>query len=316
MSEQDSQRTTNNLTEAASNPSAAMGRMKAFDFGEGTAMFDKADQIEISKAKGVADVLTGGIASNVATLLGFAITALGVVTVTIEVITRYKFGERYMTIIRLLLGISVMGSIATISNLGDMFGGRFSLANVGGNLLFLVATLGIGIGGIVHVIKASNRTQRGELWYSHSFGISRLIGLVGKRLGPFGTITEWSIYCTIEPLLMLIVGIGLGLVPFLRPFGTWLIIGSIMMFIRNNAAYQQQRGLQLDIIDSTIIKEFVQPIMEGTQSTKTAGYAGITLSRAAIASIPTPPEQSPITRDTMKAAAKDAMSSDKNTPTE
>jgi len=302
-------RTQGNLTEMGSDPNALRGRMAAADSGELGQLVQHADKLEIMKAASVADVFTGGLVSKASTLAGFAVAALGVVTVTLEVISRHKFGERYMTFIRLFLGTTVMGYLATFTNIGDAIGGRYNVGNLTGNLLFLAATAAVFIGGIVHMAKIHQRNKEGELWYSHSFGISNL-----KRLPFLANVEEWTIYRYIEPLTFIVAGAILGLMQPFRSFGTWFIVGGVMMLIRNNAAYQQQRGLQLDVIDSRIISNMVAPIMQGKDPATTAGYAGIAVSRTEAAAISSTPEAvaPTITRAAMREAAKAATENSKS----
>lgn len=278
---------------------------------EAANLFHGADQQEFRKAQYIGSLFGIGIAQQLQFLSDLIAILLGWVTVTVEVFTRHRFGERYLTILRIVLGLFAMSIIVAPTSLSNIAGG--SGVGLLGNGLFSLMQIVVLIVGLAHIISTWRRTRSGERWHSMSFGISRLEFLAGRKIGP-STIDTWAIYRLIEPLCVLIVGIVIGFIPPLRVFSTWLVLASLAMFVRNNGVYQQMRGRVLDLIDSQIMSEMIVPALQGRPQQQTEGFVAVPIPAAQrkIVADAIPDDIAPeITPESMAAATEKVMGSGK-----
>lgn len=176
-------------------------------------------------------------------------------SVTLDVFIRRDFGERYLDVGRVLLGLLTLRFFLGLANLQTALSwvpGIQPLAsqrtiNRWFMTCFVLLTL-------VHLLRIALRNHAGVPWHSHSFGVSWLDFLTmlpPVRIGDIQLrISDWMLYRFIEPGLCLFI--AATLVPGPSFTRSWLIWCSIAMLIHNNLIFNAQRGRFLDLLDSQI----------------------------------------------------------------
>lgn len=207
-------------------------------------------------------------------------------SVTLEVFVRRDFGERYLTVGRIITGYLFI----------QFFLG---LANIRGLLVLLPQAeppatqqtinrwyiLSYVLLALVHLARIFLRNLAGIPWYSRAHGVSWfqfLIPLSGYRL------SDWVLYRFIEPGICLAV--AWFVLPLLLPEGSftrnWLIFASLGLFFHNNIVYNNTRNHYLDLVDSEIVSRFFHQARETNGARRqsayeTAGYSVVPIPRMA-----------------------------------
>lgn len=258
---------------------------------------DSQTRNEIAKMNYLATSVAPGPMQMIAGIIKIIEILLGWFSVTAEVFLRFNFGSRYLSLLRLLLAWWTFQTYKTIfffgSALINALSGKSNVAMwliappdlrglfVGGVHSFLYYLFIYGFFGFsfVHLFVI---WKRDSPYHSMSFGISWLeylpwdlwhrlvnlipIPLVRKAL----QIDDWKLYCWLEPLLCYMAGQSLWSVDGL--IGSWLLISSAALFIKNNMLYLEMRGRALDMMDSEIEARYLQAARQGADKRTTAGF--------------------------------------------
>lgn len=221
--------------------------------------------------------------------INLAIIIMGWFAISVEVFLRHTFGERYLNILRVFLAAFAMGLVvfgAQVGGaLGSLYGERPNALQAAGGFLGGVVLQFVYWGFLgfsaYHLWQTYQRNKRGERWYSHSFGISRLSFLIGRRVtaGPVDfTINDWTLYRFVEPGLIWACSFIGGFLS--GTLGFFLFLAAVTMFIKNNYLYSQARGRILDMMDAEIERDYLTQAMQGTDKRQTAGFTLVRPPRA------------------------------------
>lgn len=216
----------------------------------------------------------------------------GWASVSVEIFIRFNFGERYLNLLRALLGYLIFrlfaGIIWMIAALPALFPRPDGITEpLPGNTILwfsvvywsVVATQLLFIGW---------RNRQGIPWHSESFGVSVLSNFlpylmpISRRI--FGSANpEFLLYRAVEPVMVMLIG-----VLWLRMdqvMGTWIIMASLALLIRNNLVYNAQRHRLLDRRDAQIESQAYQLMFEQMEQgaveydhMNRAGYSVIPMS--------------------------------------
>lgn len=285
-------------------------------------------QDEVKKIEFVGSLITPrGTMEMVNVVINLTMIVLGWFSITVEVFWRFWFGERYLSLLRLLLAYMTFQIyqllyflIVGLFSLGNPMGWLFNTPNfstlfAGGVHSFLYHLFVYGFVSLsaIHLITIAKRENNGEACHTASFGISWLsylpweaweklvdviflavgrlwqtllplvpVPLVRASLAWLGnqvpvtlikstlTISDLKLYRFIEPLLTFLA--AKALMPTDGLLGTWLLIASITLFLKNNLIYFEMRSRTLDLMDSRIESAYLQAALKGEDKRKTAGF--------------------------------------------
>jgi hypothetical protein len=188
-----------------------------------------------------------------------AMVLLSWLSVTLELFVRFNFGERYLSWLRLFLGLMIMELTTLVPRM--IFAMIPFLGGPTGSFspLFFRAAICLGI---YHQWRIWRRNRQGIAWHSNSFGVSRL---------SFLPVSDWMLYRFVEPGLCFIAGM---LIKFIDPVtGIWVILASVALFVKNQMVFNAQRGRLLDVIDARIESAAMQGALEGRPKQETAGFS-------------------------------------------
>jgi hypothetical protein len=203
---------------------------------------------------------------------------LGWASVTLEVFIRRDFGERYLTVGRILTGylfIRFWLGVVSLRNAFGVWAGTGPPASPPSINSWYVTCLVLL--ALVHLARIFFRNQAGVPWYSRGHGVSWfnfLIPLSGYRL------SDWVLYRFIEPGICF--AFAWFVMPLFMPDGSftrnWLIFASIGLFLHNNMAYNATRDRYLDLIDGEIVSRYFNESRQARKDQRasvyqTAGYA-------------------------------------------
>lgn len=213
-------------------------------------------------------------------LMNILTAVLGWFSVSVEVFLRHSFGERYLSVTRLVLGLIAFllvvfsrQIIAVLTPPGTL---SVPIVDLAAFLVLYLAFLGFGI---FQLWRIWQRNRRGMPWYSKSFGISRFSSLVGKKIGPLA-IDDWTLYRFIEPGFVLLMAIILGFLVS-DNIRNWLLLIFVTMLVRNNFLHSRERGRILDMMDAAIIGRFGLEALKGEDKHETAGLSIVRPPRGA-----------------------------------
>ena len=255
---------------------------------------------ELTKVSYVAASISPGPIQMIVGLIKVTEILLGWFSITVEVFVRFSFGSRYLSLLRLLLAWWTFQTYKTLfffaSALSNTFAGNsnpamwlWSAPDIRGlfsagvhTFLYYMFIYGFFGLSIIHLFVIWRRGVSGSPWHSMSFGISWMeflpwdawqrivnfipIPLVRKAL----QIDDWKLYCWLEPLLCYMAGKSLWEAD--RFIGSWLLIASVALFIKNNMLYLEFRGRALDLADSEIEARYLQAARQGADKRTTAGF--------------------------------------------
>jgi hypothetical protein len=188
-----------------------------------------------------------------------AMVLLSWLSVTLELFVRFNFGERYLSWLRLFLGLMIMELTTLVPRM--IFAMIPFLGGPTGSFspLFFRAAICLGI---YHQWRIWRRNRQGIAWHSNSFGVSRL---------SFLPVSDWMLYRFVEPGLCFIAGM---LIKSVDPVtGIWVILASVALFVKNQMVFNAQRGRLLDVIDARIESAAMQGALEGRPKQETAGFS-------------------------------------------
>lgn len=248
-------------------------------------------------------------------------------SITVEVFLRFEFGERYLSLLCLLLAYMTFQTfqmlyflVIGLFGLGNPMGWFFNTPNwgtllAGGVHSFLYHLFIYGFFGLsaLHLIRIAQRENVGQEYHTASFGVSWLTYLpwdvwegvldisflaVGhlwhglmrlipvplgrdllERLASYVPVAlirntlradDWKFYRFFEPLLCYLMAQTLK--PTDGLLGTWLLIASAALFIKNNMVYFNLRSRALDLMDAQIESVYLQAALQREDKRQTAGF--------------------------------------------
>lgn len=237
--------------------------------------------------------ISGGIDLSGGKLETFRIifySILGWFTITIEAFLRFDFGERYYTKVNFFIGLSVLTWVNLFGGISIAFSGGYS------SWLFILWLGYLGF-SLFHFWKIWVNNQTGNPQHSFYGGASRLepLGrLLIKLLNPllvrlvrvFGKLAlkkekikllEESLNFApvirdleaftkkwVEPVTLFLLAVLAW--NFSQIFlGIWLITCSMALFLHTHMAYDNARGLELDMNDSMIDAAFTIEDKQGQE---------------------------------------------------
>jgi hypothetical protein len=176
-------------------------------------------------------------------------------TVTLDVFVRREFGERYLTLSRVIIGLLTIRFFLMLANIQTAFdwlpGVRPLASERTINQWYLIC---FTLLALLHLARIWQRNHAGRPYHSYSFGLSWLdflTALPPLRIGRFQfQVTDWMLYRFIEPGLCLTV--AWYMLPGPSFTRSWLIWASLAMLVHNNAVYSSRRGRFLDMLDGHI----------------------------------------------------------------
>jgi hypothetical protein len=200
-----------------------------------------------------------------------ALWILGMFAVSVQVFTRKGFGERYMSVLNILFGLSAIGFFTGLGNLAvsSMAHEPYS------QLMELLYTSALCL-AVYHRFVIWRKNRRNVIWHSM---------YSGRPMFAFTGIDEGTLKRWIEPALLL----GLSYIAkhvHQSPVSMWLLIGGIAVFVHETLAEYMQRAALLDARDAMIEANYRQGVATG----KATSDLGFSMSRSSVTMIQHNPE--------------------------
>ena len=193
---------------------------------------------------------------------------LGWVSLSLELCIRRDFGERYLSLIRLILAMTFIGTFRLLLILIFGFGIGFTVFGYAYVIMFFY-----------HRWQIRQRNKRGEEWHSMSFGVSRFQPLIdylrSTEIPLLSKLDDWFLYRFVEPGLFFVIGFITFYIE--DGFGAYLIIASLALFIKNQMTYSKEYNQYLDTVDARIEAKYLENALTGTQKQHTAGISIVTM---------------------------------------
>lgn len=231
---------------------------------------------DVQEAMMIPSLLMPDVTKQLEGLMQLVIVILGWLSVGLEVFIRRDFGERYLSWIRLYLAYSLMGALLLGSGLIEALFADSTGETESKTSYFWVVFLLFVLLSFLHRLRITWRNKKDIQWHTMSFGVSWL-----ARLLPF--LDDWALYRYVEPFLWLIVGYFVAKVDTFT--GTWLILASLALLIKNHMVYGEQRGRFLDIMDAQIEAAYMNSALHGTSKKQTAGFSVVPVPKNALPAI-------------------------------
>lgn len=195
----------------------------------------------------------------------FLTVAVGWVALPLEALSRWEFGERYMSMVRIALAFTPqLIALWVMSSYGNSPGPFF----VPFLLLAFAACMW-------HRFRIWQRNRAGIEWHSISTGISHLEGRLPG--------SDWAQFRFVEPGLWFGLSLLVSLVD--DTTGPYLTIASLALFIHHQLIYGCVRDRQLDEADARIEAAYRSAAEEGRRKRYTAGMPRFVVATPAM---PTP----------------------------
>lgn len=219
---------------------------------------------------------------------------LGWLSFPAEVFLRRHFGMRYMSwwlgiqayaafrfaTFLFAIGSMMMGGLSPAALFGyGFFGGGGALSTAlqnGMSSLLYNAFLYVWVG--LFLFHRYEIWQRRKLpWHSFSYGVSWLSYIPWNRwlrlpwIGAYLKVDEYTIFCVMEPMLVLVIALLLKRID--PVVGNYLILSAASLFAKSHLMYYRDQGRILDMMDARIESAFLQKSMMGAPRQQTAGWS-------------------------------------------
>lgn len=208
------------------------------------------------------------LAQYVQLATGITIFVLGWISLSLELLIRKDFGERYISLTRFFLAVMFVGAFRMLVILIFGFGW---LAYLFG-FAYLIAF-------IYHRRQITMRNRRGEEWHSMSFGVSRLEGFVDQlRARDIPIVRKWDdwfLYRFLEPAAFFVVGILLWFID--NGLGFYIVVASFALFMKNQMTYSREYNQYLDTVDARIEAKYSEAALNGQQKQRTGGISVVAM---------------------------------------
>jgi hypothetical protein len=202
-----------------------------------------------------------------------AVWVLSFLTLSVEILLRRNFGQRYLTPFRCFMIACGMGAWFTLVSAASVFGTRnaFVLANLIGMAgLAYLAVLGAMAYHLREIhLRKRNKVRLHSRYAGDSWsGWTRLpfYDAIGGQMG---------VQYYFEPGLLCTAGLAAMTAPFSGPIGVWLWYSGIALAIKGAIQRSNVEGQVLDMIDRQIESEVLNALVmewKDTGSNTTWGY--------------------------------------------
>jgi len=231
---------------------------------------------------------------------------LGWLSLSAEIFVRFRLGERYLTILRVLLAwlafqvfrqlyyligafLVLIDGAMNINIVDIVFGGggmkpglgRFIFPEI--TVAYHVFEYAFWFLSALQMILIWKRNSDEVIWHSQSFGLSWLeflpwgvwnwlVKKLPSRLAQSAlVIDDWKLYCLIEPLVCFVVAMALG--TYDEVLGLWLRVASVALLFKNWMTYSDMRSRLLDMTDAEIENRYMTESLNGVDKRDTAGFS-------------------------------------------
>ena len=196
---------------------------------------------------------------------------LGWFVMSVVVFLRVSFGERYLSWLNILFGMTAIGFFTGFGNL------LLSQGQTHLSYTIEIAYYGVVILSVYHRVVIWRKNRAGQLWHSYNPGTS-LIRISGVSEE---TVAKW-----IEPAVLF----GLAYVADKyhdTPLRLWLMIGGFSVLVHEQVSAFMQRSQFLDMRDAMIEQKNWAGVMSGKPVQQTQGY---TIAKSNLAMLERSPE--------------------------
>ena len=192
----------------------------------------------------------------IAGILTLIFWVLGWFVMSVVPFLRKDFGERYMSWLNIVFGLTAIGFFTGIGNV------LFSQGSNHVSWVIEVMYYGVIIMCVDHRVEIWRKNRRGELWHSYYAGTSLL------RLPKVSveTTAKW-----IEPAVLFALA-QVANAWHDRPLYLWLLIGAIAVFVHEQISFHMQRQQFLDMRDAMIASQNRSAAMSGQSAKQSHGF--------------------------------------------
>jgi len=224
------------------------------------------------------------------TLTQLGIIILGWVSLPLEMLVRHTFGEEYLSLFRIGIALWMLSVFTFFYSLYAVMSGNSmafmaysgmtrSLWNTGaaGFVYHLFYYLVIAA-AIYHRYGIWQRNRNGVPWHSNCFGVSHLAAIPWQRfvnripyVGPYIIVDDYCLYRFVESMLMYVC--GRLITPLDGLVGSYIVVASVALFIKNNMVYAQERHRALAMNNAAIEGAYLADAVAGQPKELTAGFS-------------------------------------------
>jgi hypothetical protein len=180
---------------------------------------------------------------------------LGWFVMSVVVFLRRNMGERYLSWVNILFGMTAIGLFTGLGNW---------LLSENGHLSYTIEFAYYGVVGlsVYHRVVIWRKNKRGILWHSYFPGQSwiRIPGLSEEA------VAKW-----VEPAVLLALA-QVANHYHDTPLRLWLMIGGFSVLVHEHVSYYMQRQTFLDLRDAMIEQKNWSAVMAGKPARETQGY--------------------------------------------
>ena len=181
---------------------------------------------------------------------------LGWFVMSVVVFLRRNYGERYLSWINILFGMTAVGLFTGFGNL--------ILSQGSHHLSYTIELAYYGVVGlsVYHRVVIWRKNRRGQMWHSYNPGESwiRIPGLSEEA------IAKW-----VEPFVLFALAYVANRFHD-TPLRLWLLIGGFSLLVHEHVSYYMQRQQLLDMRDALIESRNWSGVMSGKPVQQTQGY--------------------------------------------
>jgi len=191
-----------------------------------------------------------------------ALWILGCHAISVEVFTRRSFGERYMSVMNVLFGISAVG---LYTGFGNILVGNLTHEEFSGLMEFLYSAA-ICL-SIYHLAVIWWKNRRHVIWHSMYSGEPNGSSLLAFTGLSEGTIKQW-----VEPFVIFFLAY-LANHAHQHAVGLWLNIGAFSVFVHECLAAHAEKSQLLDQRDSMIEANYRTQVLSGKRIRQEHGFS-------------------------------------------
>lgn len=191
-----------------------------------------------------------------------ALWVLGWHAISVQVFTRRSFGQRYLSLMNVLFGITAIGIYSGFGNIliGNLAHEPFS------GLMELLYTAAICLSAY-HLAVIWWKNRKGVIWHSMYSGEPNGSSLLAFTGLSEGTLKQW-----IEPLVLFTLAYVAGN-SHEHAVAVWLNIGGFSVFVHETLAAHMERAQLLDLRDAMIEANYRMKVMSGKQVRQEQGFS-------------------------------------------
>jgi hypothetical protein len=205
------------------------------------------------------------VSSGYRTFQFFGLVALWILgwhAISVQVFTRRSFGERYMSLMNVLFGITAIG---LYTGLGNIFIGNLAHEQFSGLMEFLYTAAVCLSAYHLAVIWWKNRKH--VIWHSMYSGEPNGSSLLAFTGLSEGTLKQW-----VEPIVLFFLAY-VASHSHQHAVAVWLYIGAFSVFVHETLAAHMEKAQLLDQRDAMIEANYRMRIMSGKQVRQEQGFS-------------------------------------------